>query len=154
MQVEAGADAVQIFDTWAGVLAPADYVGLALPRVRRIMTRLAGSGVPRIYFGKGIAPLLPHLDGAGADAIGLDWTVDLATGIKLAGGRPVQGNLDPLVLLGSDAEIRRRTREILRAGDRASGHVFNLGHGIVPETPPGAVETLVATVRDHRPEQP
>jgi len=154
MQIEAGADAVQVFDSWAAVLTPADYLRLALPRVRRIMAHLEGFGVPRIFFAKGIAPLLPRLDGAGADAIGLDWTVDLATGIELAGGRPVQGNLDPLVLLGDDREIRRRTREILRAGDSATGHVFNLGHGIVPETPPGAVETLVATVRDYRPETP
>jgi uroporphyrinogen decarboxylase len=154
MQVEAGADAVQLFDTWAGLLVPADYRRLVLPRVRRIMDRLAASGVPRIFFARGVPSLLADADAFGADVLGIDWMVEIGTALRLAGLRPVQGNLDPLVLLGSPEEIRRRTRAVLRAGAAAPGHVFNLGHGIVPATPLRAVETLVATVREYRPEAP
>ncbi|MFO7653783.1 MAG: uroporphyrinogen decarboxylase [Candidatus Krumholzibacteriia bacterium] len=149
MQAEAGADAVQLFDTWAGILVPEDYRRLALPRVRRILERVAETGVPRIFFARGGASILPLAAAAGADALGIDWTVGLDEALRLVGRRPLQGNLDPLVLLGSQDEIRRRTRAVLRAGDAAPGHVFNLGHGIVPETPIAAVETLVATVREH-----
>jgi uroporphyrinogen decarboxylase len=152
MQVSAGVDAVQLFDTWAGILTPADYEILVLPGLRRIFESLEGTGVPRVLFMKGGAPYLRQMVGSGADALGLDWTFDLASALAETGSLPVQGNLDPTVLYGSRDEIRRRTREICRAGDLAPGHVFNLGHGILPTTPIEAVETLVETVRGHRPE--
>ncbi len=150
MQVAAGVDAVQLFDTWAGILTPADYATHVLPRVRRILDALADSGVPRVLFMKAGAPYLDSLAAAGSDAVGLDWTMDLAASLPRLAGKPVQGNLDPLVLLGSHDEIRRRALEICRAGDEAPGHVFNLGHGILPRTPLEAVEVLVDTVHSYR----
>ncbi|MBU0742148.1 uroporphyrinogen decarboxylase [bacterium] len=148
MQVDAGVDAVQLFDTWGGILHPQDYAAVALPGLRKIIDGLAGT-VPRVYFLKGSAPLLDLVGTLPCEAFGLDWTLDLA---EAAGrlGRPVQGNLDPLVLLGAHEEIRRRALEICRRGDTAPGHVFNLGHGILPQTPVAAVEVLVETVQGHR----
>ena len=150
MQVDAGVDAVQLFDTWAGILTPADYRAHVLPRIRRIFAALEGT-VPRVLFMKAGGPYLDSLVEAGSDAIGLDWTMDMAASLPHVGGKPVQGNLDPFVLYGSHDEIRSRARAICRAGDAASGHVFNLGHGITPKTPIAAVETLVETVHAHRP---
>jgi uroporphyrinogen decarboxylase len=151
LQIEAGADAVQLFDSWAGALTPRDYVEIALPPVEAILARLRKTGVPRILFARGMTSALPQLAASGADALGLDWSVELERALALTGPLPVQGNLDPAVLLGSRDELIRRTRAILRAGDAAPAHVFNLGHGILPETEPAAVETLVATVREHVP---
>jgi uroporphyrinogen decarboxylase len=147
MQIEAGVDAVQLFDTWGGILHPADYAAVVLPSVARIVDGLRASGVPRIYFLKGSAPYLDHLTTLDVECLGLDWTMDLAASIPRLKGYAVQGNLDPQVLFGSDEEIRRRTREICAAGRAAPGHVFNLGHGITPPTPIAAVETMVAAVR-------
>jgi uroporphyrinogen decarboxylase len=148
MQIEAGVDAVQLFDTWGGILHPQDYEAIVMPGIRKILDGLDGT-VPRVYFLKGSAPFLDLVKTLPADAFGLDWTLDLA---EAAGrlGKPVQGNLDPLVLLGSHDEIRRRALEICRRGDAAPGHVFNLGHGILPQTPIAAVETLVETVHGYR----
>ncbi len=150
MQVEAGVDAVQLFDSWAGVLSPHDYERFVLPGVKKIMAALASSGVPRILFAKGCAPYLELLSGSGADAIGLDWTTGLREALPRVGWRPVQGNLDPLLLFGPEEEIKRRAIDICRAGDEGPGHVFNLGHGILPKTPLSAVETLVDTVQNYR----
>jgi uroporphyrinogen decarboxylase len=152
MQVEAGVDAVQLFDTWAGVLHPSDYAELVLPRVRRIMEALGESGVPRIYFLKGSAPYLGLIRTLDVEALGLDWTLDLGGTVPSLGGKAAQGNLDPLVLFGTEEEIRRRALKICRQGEAASGHVFNLGHGIHPKTPIAAVETLVETVQGYRKE--
>jgi uroporphyrinogen decarboxylase len=148
MQIDAGVDAVQLFDTWGGILHPQDYEAVVMPGIRRILEGLAGT-VPRVYFLKGSAPFLDMVKTLPADAYGLDWTLDLADAAARL-GRPVQGNLDPLVLLGSREEIRRRALEICRRGDDATGHVFNLGHGILPQTPLAAVETLVETVHGYR----
>ena len=136
LQVQAGADAVQIFDTWAGGLQPEDYVRFALPPTRRILDRLAGLGVPRILFVNGIAGILPHVATAGADVISVDWRSDLAaTASELGDGVTVQGNLDPVELFGTPDRIRARVRATHRDLGRTTGHVFNLGHGILPGTP-------------------
>ena len=151
MQVEAGVDAVQLFDTWAGVLSPADFARFALPAYRRIFAALKDAGVPRILFLKGCAPYLEMMADSGADVIGLDWTVDLGESLTRLPGKPVQGNLDPTVLYGDHGTIRARAQAICAAGDAAPGHVFNLGHGILPTVPVDAVEVLVETVQAHRP---
>ena len=150
MQVEAGVDAVQLFDSWAGVLSPEDYERFCLPGVKRIMARLAESGVPRIFFAKGTAPYLELVASSGADALGLDWTINLRDALPRVGWRPVQGNMDPVLLFGAETEIRRRALDICRQGDDGPGHVFNLGHGILPKTPISAVEALVDTVQNYR----
>jgi uroporphyrinogen decarboxylase len=150
MQVESGVDAVQLFDTWGGILHPADYVKHVLPVVRRIMDGLKDSGVPRIYFLKGSAPYNHLIKDLDVEAFGVDWTQDLSLAIDQMGGKAVQGNLDPLCLFGSTSELRRRALEICEKGAKASGHVFNLGHGILPQAPISAVETLVETVQGFR----
>lgn len=149
MQIEAGVDAVQVFDTWGGILHPQDYAETVMPGIRKILDGLADAGVPRIYFLKGSAPFLQHVKTLDAECFGLDWTLDLADAAATL-DRAVQGNLDPLSLFGSHDEIRRRALEICRRGDRAKGHVFNLGHGILPKAPIDAVETLVETVQGYR----
>jgi uroporphyrinogen decarboxylase len=150
MQVEAGVDAIQLFDTWGGILHPADYAAVVLPCVKRIMDGLKNSGAPRIYFLKGSAPYLDLVTTLDVEALGMDWTMDMAGSLPLMQGFAVQGNLDPLALFGSHDEIRRRALEICQAGAAAPGHVFNLGHGILPQAPISAVETLVETVQGFR----
>ena len=150
MQVEAGCAAVQIFDSWANILHPADYRSFALPPLQRIMADLAPLCVPRLLFSKGGAGNLAAWRETGADCLSLDWTCDLADVAAQAPGLTLQGNLDPSALLGSETQIVRRARAVCRAGDRAAGHVFNLGHGILPETPPESVSLLIETVHAHR----
>ncbi len=147
MQVTAGVDAVQLFDTWGGILHPRDYADFVLPVVRRIMDGLKDAGVPRIYFLKGSAPYNHLLRDLDVECCGIDWTQDLTRAISDLPGKVVQGNLDPLCLYGSNEEITRRATEICRQGAGAPGHVFNLGHGILPQTPISAVQTLVETVQ-------
>jgi len=147
MQVEAGVDAVQLFDTWGGILHPADYVKVVLPCVKRIMDGLKDLNVPRIYFLKGSAPYNHLIKDLDVECFGVDWTQDLGRAIDRMGGKAVQGNLDPMALFGTTEQIERRAIEICEAGTAASGHVFNLGHGITPPTPISAVETLVETVQ-------
>ena len=150
MQVDAGVDAVQLFDTWGGILHPADYAAVVLPCVKRIMDGLKEKGVPRIYFLKGSAPYLDLVTTLDVEALGMDWTMDMAKSLPLMKGYAVQGNLDPLALFGSEDQIRSRVLDICRAGSKAPGHVFNLGHGILPQAPISAVETLVETVQGYR----
>jgi len=150
MQVEAGVDAIQLFDTWGGILHPADYERVVLPCVKRIMDSLKDSGVPRIYFLKGSAPYLDLVTTLDVEVLGMDWTMDMARSLPLMKGYAVQGNLDPLALFGTEEQIRTRALDICEAGKAASGHVFNLGHGITPPTPISAVETLVETVQGFR----
>jgi uroporphyrinogen decarboxylase len=114
------------------------------------MGGLQETGLPRIYFLKGCAPYLHLIRDLDVECLGLDWTLDLAQTIGLVEGKAVQGNLDPLALFGSELEIRRRAVDICRQGAEAPGHVFNLGHGILPHTPIWAVETLVETVQGYR----
>ena len=143
-------DAVQLFDTWGGILHPADYARVVLPCVKRIMDGLKDKGVPRIYFLKGSAPYLDLVTTLDVEALGMDWTMDMTKSLPLMKGFAVQGNLDPMALFGSEDEIRNRALDICRAGSAASGHVFNLGHGILPQAPISAVETLVETVQGFR----
>jgi uroporphyrinogen decarboxylase len=143
-QIEAGVQAVQIFDSWAGSLAPQDYRELVLPHSRSVMEGLKDTSVPVIHFATGSSGLLSLLREAGGDVIGLDWRIDLDVGWDILGADvAVQGNLDPSVLLASPELVLRRADDILaRAGSRP-GHIFNLGHGILPTTP---VETVAALV--------
>lgn len=152
-QVRAGARAAMLFDTWAGLLAPADYRTFALPYVRRVFDRVAevtgpAGPVPRIYYAGNAAGWLPACRQTGAEVIGLDWRQDLGPARAALGpGLAVQGNLDPAVLLGPPEVIRQRARAVLdQAGP--SGHVFNLGHGILPSTPPDHARVLVDAVRE------
>jgi uroporphyrinogen decarboxylase len=150
-QVAAGAQAVQLFDTWAGVLAPRDYDEVALPYVTEIVARLKQTGVPVIYFVNGAAPLLDRMRRTGADVLGLDWRVDLAAArAQLGPGVAVQGNLDPVALHAPPEVVAAQTRAVLAAGGGA-GHVFNLGHGILPDTPLAGVEAMLAAIRGEAP---
>jgi uroporphyrinogen decarboxylase len=147
-QIRAGAQAVQLFDSWVGTLAPADYRAYVLPHTRAIFERLRPLGVPMIHFGVGTASLLELQCEAGGDVIGLDWTIPLDAGWARVPDRAVQGNLDPVALFAPLPELERRVREILaRAGGRP-GHIFNLGHGILPGTPVDHVRAVVNMVHE------
>ena len=147
-QIAAGAGAVQLFDSWVGVLAPDDYRAFVQPHMRALIRTLA-PGAPVIHFGTGTAALLPLMRAAGGDVIGLDWRVDLDTAWAALGHDvAVQGNLDPAVLLAGPPYIRQRVKDILdRAGGRP-GHIFNLGHGVLPGTPVEHVKALVDIVHE------
>ncbi len=144
-QVEAGVDVCMIFDTWGGTLAHDDYETFSLAYVKPILKALR---VPTIFFTKGGNPWLPRMMESGASAIGLDWTSDPRAARKLAAGRvALQGNLDPVALFAPEKSVRAAAREVLDAFGRAPGHIFNLGHGILPNTPVNAVAALVDEVR-------
>lgn len=145
-QVEAGVDVVQVFDSWVGTLSPADYREFALPHTRRIFQTVGGR-VPTIHFGTGTAAMLEDLREAGGDVIGVDWRIPIDTAWQRIGhDRAVQGNLDPTVLLGPTHRMFSQTDDILaRVGGRP-GHIFNLGHGILPSTPVEHVQMLAQYV--------
>jgi uroporphyrinogen decarboxylase len=147
-QIDAGVQAVQLFDSWVGVVSPEDYRAFVLPHTRAVVRALA-PGVPFIHFGTGTAALLPAMREAGGDVIALDWRVDLDTAWATIGHDvAVQGNLDPAVLLASPAVIRQKAQAILaRAGGRP-GHIFNLGHGVFQQTPVDHVRALVDAVHE------
>ncbi|MEW6218351.1 MAG: uroporphyrinogen decarboxylase [Thermodesulfobacteriota bacterium] len=148
-QVSAGAQALQIFDSWVGVLGPEDFARYALPYVKRIIADLRAQGVtvPIIYFANNGASLLELSETSGADVLGLDWRLDIAQALERLGpGVAIQGNLDPCALLLPEAELEKRVARILDQGRQARGHIFNLGHGILPETPPEKAQFLVACV--------
>ena len=145
-QVAAGAQVLQLFDSWIGQLSPFDYRVFVLPHVRRLFAGLADLGVPTIHFGTGTAGLLAAMAEAGGDAIGLDWRVGLADGWSRVGERAVQGNLDPQLLLGPWAATEVQARAILDEAAGRPGHVFNLGHGVLPETNPDDLRRLVDLV--------
>src|SRR6185295_7748864 len=135
-QARAGAQAIQLFDTWAEILAAAEYREFALRWARKVLDSLACLGVPRIYFALDSAHLLEEIRECGADVVGVDWRTALADASHRLGDRFVlQGNLDPCALLASPAVVASRARAVLADGALAPGHVFNLGHGILPETP-------------------
>jgi uroporphyrinogen decarboxylase len=147
-QIAAGADAVQLFDSWVGCLSPDDYRDFVQPHVRRLIGGLT-PGAPVIHFATGNPALLELMRDAGGDVIGLDWRVDLAEAwARLGDGVAVQGNLDPLVLFASPTEIRRRARRLLEKAAGRPGHIFNLGHGVLPHTPVDHVLTLVDAVHE------
>jgi uroporphyrinogen decarboxylase len=143
-QVEAGAAAVQLFDTWAGALRPEDWRRFALPAARKALSKV--KGVPTLYFTKDTAPFLPWLKEVGATAYGVDWRVPMDRArAELGAEVPVQGNLDPIALFAAKETLAEHVRDVLRkAGPR--GHIFNLGHGITPKTPLEAVDTVLETV--------
>lgn len=148
-QIEAGASAVQLFDSWAGLLSERDYREFSLPYVRDVLEPLGASGAPRIYFALDAAHLYETVAASGADVIGVDWRVDLPTAARRIGAHlPLQGNLDPTVLFGSRETVTARAREILEEGRTLPGHVFNLGHGVLPDTPLENLEHLVRTVQE------
>ncbi len=147
-QVQAGADVIQIFDSWAGSLSIADYTQFCLPATTELVRRVQALGVPVIYFGVDTASLLPTMRRTGADVLGLDWRVDLEEawhGLDYAVA--VQGNLDPIALFAPQALLRDRTIAILKAAAGRAGHIFNLGHGIVPGTPVENVLEVVRTIK-------
>ncbi|HUR37038.1 MAG TPA: uroporphyrinogen decarboxylase [Terriglobales bacterium] len=148
-QARAGADALQVFDSWIGCLSVDDYLQYALPYTTQLIQRLKATGVPVIYFGTDTATLLPHMQKTGADVIGLDWRISLDAGWKLLDHQcAVQGNLDPITLFADKKLLLRRTEEVLRQANARPGHIFNLGHGILPETPVENVQALVRHVHD------
>ena len=150
-QVAAGATAVQLFDSWVGALAVDDYEARILPHTRSIFDSLASSQVPRIHFGTDTAALLESIASTGPDIVSLDWRVPLEAGWKRVGhDRGIQGNLDPAVLLGPPGLVRERTRDILRRAAGRPGHIFNLGHGVLPSTPLENLQILVETVHEWR----
>ncbi len=148
-QLDAGAAAVQVFDSWAGILTPRHYADLVLPATRRLFAELEAShpGVPTILFGVGTGELLGLMGGAGASVVGVDWRVPLDEArLRVGPGTTVQGNLDPALCLGSWGVAATETREVLARAGTAPGHIFNLGHGVLPETDPSILERVVTLV--------
>ncbi|MFC3962121.1 uroporphyrinogen decarboxylase [Nocardia jiangsuensis] len=153
-QIEAGVDALQLFDSWAGALSAADYRHYVLPHSERVFAELADSGLPRIHFGVGTGELLGAMGEAGADVVGVDWRVPLDEAARRVGpGKALQGNLDPAVLFAGYDAAATQTRRILDEADAAlalgaTGHIFNLGHGVLPDTDPGVLTALVQLVHE------
>jgi uroporphyrinogen decarboxylase len=148
-QVRAGADVIQIFDSWVGCLSVEDYRRYVLPRTTELVKKLQASGAPVIYFGTDTAMLLPSMRETGADVIGLDWRIPLDEGwARLGNQKAIQGNLDPALLFASWPELKSRAEDILRRAASRPGHIFNLGHGILPETPVENVRALANFVQE------
>lgn len=145
-QIRAGAGAVQLFDSWVGVLSPRDYREFVLPYSKKIFDALAPTRMPRIHFGTGTATLLELMKEAGGDVIGIDWRVPLDQAWQRLGDVAVQGNLDPAVMLTTPEIVERHARDILAQVNGRRGHIFNLGHGLLPRTPIENVERLVEVV--------
>jgi uroporphyrinogen decarboxylase len=151
LQVQAGADVIQIFDSWAGSLGLSDYRDYAFEASKRLVRAVQAMGVPVIYFGVETGGLLEQMAATGADVIGLDWREPLDEGWRAVGhSHAVQGNLDPITLFAPPEVLELRVNEILRAANGRPGHIFNLGHGIVPGTPVENVQAVVKMVRDFR----
>ncbi len=144
-KVRSGADAIQLFDSWVGALSPADYEEFVAPYSARI---LAAVDVPTVHFGTGTAALLPLMAAAGGDVIGLDWRIELDRGWEAVGDRAVQGNLDPAVLLGPWERVEAATEDVLRRAAGRPGHIFNLGHGVLPQTGPEVLGRLRELVHE------
>jgi uroporphyrinogen decarboxylase len=151
-QIVAGADAVQLFDSWAGALAPQEYARYALPATRAVLEGIADLGVPTILFGVGTGELLRLMGSAGADVVGVDWRVPLDEARRRVGDCAVQGNLDPALCLAPWPVAEEAARDVLARADDGSGtgHVFNLGHGVLPETDPGVLGAVVDLVHAER----
>ncbi|MFI9642327.1 uroporphyrinogen decarboxylase [Micromonospora sp. NPDC051925] len=149
VQVDAGVSAVQLFDSWAGALSESDYRRFVLPHSTAVLSGLADAGVPRIHFGVGTAELLGAMGEAGADVVGVDWRTPLDVATRRIGPeRAVQGNLDPTVLFAPWPVVEAEVRRIVEQGRAAPGHVFNLGHGVLPETDPEVLTRVVALVHE------
>jgi uroporphyrinogen decarboxylase len=149
-QVRAGADVIQVFDSWVGCLSVEDYRRYVLPHTTQLIQRVRKSGAPIIYFGTDSATLLPSMKETGAEVIGLDWRIPLDEGWnRLEHGCGVQGNLDPVLLFAEWKELKARAEDILRRAAGRPGHIFNLGHGILPETPVENVINLARLVQEY-----
>jgi uroporphyrinogen decarboxylase len=147
VQVAAGASAIQLFDSWAGALTPTDYERAVMPHSADVLARAGALGVPRIHFGVGTANLLTLMAEAGADVVGVDWRTPLASAIPLVGDRSVQGNLDPTLVFAPTDLMTARAAEVIDAGRAAKGHIFNLGHGVLPSTDPDQLARLTEFVQ-------
>ena len=148
-QLAAGAQVLQLFDSWVGALGPYDYERFAAPWSRKVLDAVGGHGAPVIHFANGASAMLPQVRAAGGDVIGLDWRIDLDHARdELGEGVVVQGNLDPVALLGPIAQVEARAADVLGRAHGRPGHIFNLGHGLLPQTPPDTVARLVAFVHD------
>ncbi len=148
-QAAAGAQALQIFDSWAGVLSPRDFAEFAIPYVKRIISALKDGGVtvPIIYFANNGATLLPQSLESGADVLGLDWRINIDEAVKVVGQKvSLQGNMDPIALMLPQDKMEERIQNILNQAKGTRGHIFNLGHGIVPEIPPAQAKFFVETI--------
>jgi uroporphyrinogen decarboxylase len=147
VQVSAGASAVQLFDSWAGALSRVDYEQFVLPHSRLVLESLADTGVPRIHFGVGTGEILGPMRRAGADVVGVDWRIPLDEAARRIGaGAVVQGNLDPALLLADWTVVEAEVRRIVAEGRAAAGHIFNLGHGVLPDTDPDVLTRVVELV--------
>jgi uroporphyrinogen decarboxylase len=149
VQVRAGASAIQLFDSWAGALTPQDYRTSVLPHSARVLAAAGELGVPRIHFGVGTGSLLGLMGDAGADVVGVDWRTPLADAIALVGERAVQGNLDPTLVFAPTEVMTARAAEVIDAGRTAKGHIFNLGHGVLPSTDPDQLARLTEFVQTY-----
>ena len=149
-QVHAGAQAVQVFDSWVGALSPSDYETFVLPHSQKVLTAARNAGVPVIHFGTNTTTLLPLMKRAGGDVVGLDWRIPLDDGWALLGDDfAVQGNLDPVALFAPLPELKRRVYDVLRRANGRPGHIFNLGHGILQHTPVDNVKAVVDMVHNY-----
>ncbi|MDQ7840101.1 MAG: uroporphyrinogen decarboxylase [bacterium] len=148
-QVAAGVQALQLFDSWVGALAPRDYEAAVLPHMQRLFGALAALEVPVIHFGTGTAGLLPQMARAGGDVIGVDWRIRLSDAWARIGGAGIQGNLDPATLLAPFEVAAGAAHDILSESAARPGHIFNLGHGVLPQTPPDHLRRLVELVHEH-----
>ncbi len=147
VQVEAGAVAVQLFDSWAGGLSPADYRAHVLPHSTAVFSAIADLGVPRIHFGVATGELLSDMSSAGVEVMGVDWRVPLDQALtRIQPGQAVQGNLDSALVFAPWEVIESSTRQIVAAGEAAPGHIFNLGHGVLPDTDPDVLTRIVELV--------
>ncbi|CAI7977872.1 MULTISPECIES: uroporphyrinogen decarboxylase [unclassified Parafrankia] len=147
VQVDAGADAIQLFDSWAGALSEDDYLRYVAPHSTRVLAAFADDGIPRIHFGVNTGELLGAMGAAGADVVGVDWRVPLDEAARRVGpGRAVQGNLDPAAVFAPSDVLAAKVRDVCRRGAAAPGHIFNFGHGVLPESDPGVLAHIVDLV--------
>ncbi len=152
LQVTAGARAIQVFDSWAGALGPDDYVRYVAPYSRALIERIRSSAVPVIHFGTGTAGFFRELHAAGGDVIGVDWRINIDQAwMDISYRSAIQGNLDPAVMFAPLPELKMRVHELLKRTGTRPGHIFNTGHGILPETPVASVKAVVDIVREFRP---
>jgi uroporphyrinogen decarboxylase len=152
MQVASGARVMQVFDSWVGALGPDDYVRYVAPYSRALIERIRSAGVPVIHFGTGAAGFFRELHAAGGDVLGVDWRINIDQAwMDISYRSAIQGNLDPAVLFAPLPELKMRVNELLKRTGTRPGHIFNLGHGILPETPVENVKAVVQMVRDFRP---
>ena len=152
MQVAAGARAIQVFDSWVGALGPDDYVRFVAPYSRALIERIRSTGVPVIHFGTGAAGFFRELHAAGGDVMGVDWRINIDQAwMDISYRSAIQGNLDPVALFAPLPELKAKVHELLKRTGTRPGHIFNVGHGILPETPVENVKAVVQMVREFRP---